>query len=63
MTTITVSVVDDEGMNWAFDGKRVYCMEAEAECTTDEEREQNGYPCYSWKQALRLLKEYGYIEE
>jgi hypothetical protein len=54
-------IIDDFGCTWKWDGRRVYCVEAEEELR-GEEREQNGYSCNSWGEALSILKEGGYLE-
>jgi hypothetical protein len=60
-------IIDDSGYTWKWDGKRVFCVEAENEMLSDgmskaEVKKENGYPASSWKQALEQLVEGGYLE-
>lgn len=56
-------VYDDEGFAWYFREGKIRMVLAEAECETEEEREENGYYCDSLQDGIRVLKEFGYITE
>lgn len=52
------SIVDDNGIVWAYNGERIFCLDAEKEF---EDILQNGHPCTSFVEGCDLLEKYGYI--
>jgi hypothetical protein len=60
-------IIDSNGYTWKWDGKRIFCVEAEIEMISDgmskaEVRKENGYPASSWEKALEQLEDGGYLE-
>jgi hypothetical protein len=57
-------IKDSCGFLWIWDGRRIYLWDAEKEMVeNDINPVGNGYQARSFEGAVKLLKEYGYIEE
>ena len=56
-------VYDDLGYAWYFRKGKIRMIDAEQECKTKAEREENGYYCDNLQDGIRVLKEFGYITE
>jgi hypothetical protein len=56
MSNNRIYIRDDSGELWFFEDGRIRHLGSEwiAE-------DQNGYPCNSWEEGIRLLNEMGYI--
>lgn len=57
-------VYDSIGFRWTFneDQSRLYSLEAEKHVPFDEKWPyENGYPCYSWAEAVIMLNNMGYM--
>lgn len=63
MSAIKKTIIDTNGMHWAWDGTRIFCVEAEEEMIRNGENpRQNGYPADTWALALEVLVEGNYLE-
>lgn len=49
-----IKFFDANGVEWHFDGKRVYCP-------AGEDMKDNGYPADTLEEALILLDDYGFM--
>ena len=56
-------IIDDNGYNWTWNGRRVYCVEAEEEFIDKGwDTKQNGYPAFFAEDAIKILVNGGYIQ-
>ena len=55
---ISLRIIDDNDFIWNFDGSRVYYEDAEEEF---EDESENGYYCSTWKEAIEILIDGGYL--
>jgi hypothetical protein len=63
-TDYTHTIVDDEGYVWAWNGRRIFCLQAEEEFIEEGiPISQNGYPAKTWDDAVKLLITDGYISD
>ncbi len=49
-----IYIRDDKGHAWYFDGWRIRCV-------ISEDEPDNGYPCFTLEDGIKILNENGYI--
>ena len=61
---VKATIVDDNGVEWQYNGTRIFSEEAEAEFIANgDDPEQNGYQAYNMVSAYKVLVEDGYIDD